>query len=488
MVANHEQDAADPFVGRRREVEALNAVLDARGAQFVLVYGRRRVGKTTLLLRWAEQAKRPYIYWVATRDTPAQVRLGLARALWRWAHPGSTAIPRFDTWADLFETAAQLIGDRPVTVLMDEFSYAAESDPALPSNLQAAWDHVFKKKDITLVLAGSHLGMMKDLLTRQSPLYGRFTAQLPVEPLPFSALSDFLPRYSTAERVAVYAVAGGIPAYLERFDDRKSLGANLQHLFMRRTGMFRSEPFMLIGDVIRRETTTYESILKIIAEGHHTPQEIGAQLDLTSQYLSPYLKQLTALHLVERRLPVTLPPARHGKSREGRYHLCDAYLRFYFRFIAPNLALVEHEQTDLLWERIAEQLRAFVGVTAFEEISRDWVRAMGRRRRLPVIPEVVGSHWSRDEQLDVVAMNWRDRTMLVGECKWGLDRVGRNVVTELLEKAPRARPAEGFRVSCAVFARSGFTEAAREEARAQNVLLMDAETMERDLREADSAP
>ena len=480
-----EPPAPGPFVGRSRELAALNEVLGARGAQFVLVYGRRRVGKTTLLLQWAEQAARPYVYWVATRDTPAQVRLGLTRALWRWAHPSSAAIPRFDTWTDLFEAAAQLLGDRPVTLIMDEFSYAAESDPALPSNLQAAWDHVFKKKNITLVLAGSHLGMMKDLLTHQSPLYGRFTAQLPVDPLPFSALSDFLPRYGTAERVAVYAVVGGIPAYLERFDDRRSLGANMQQLFMRRTGMFRSEPFMLIGDVIRRETTTYESILKAIAEGHHAPQEIAGQLELSSPYLSPYLKQLAALHLVERRLPATVPPERRAKSREGRYHVCDAYLRFYFRFIAPNLTLVEHEQTELLWERIAEQLRAFVGVTAFEEISRDWVRAMGKRRRLPMVPEIVGSHWSRDEQLDVVAMNWRDRTMLVGECKWGLDRVGRNVVTDLLEKAARVRPDEGFRTSCAVFARSGFTEAAQAEAKAHDVLLLDAETMERDLRESD---
>jgi AAA+ ATPase superfamily predicted ATPase len=251
--------------------------------------------------------------------------------------------------------------------------------------------------------------------------------------------------------------------------------------------MFRSEPFMLIGDVIRREATTYESILKAIAEGHHVPQEIGAELGLTSAYLSPYLKQLEALHLVERRLPATIPPERRSKSREGRYHLCDAYLRFYFRFIAPNLTLVEQEQTDLLWKRISEQLRAFVGATAFEEISRDWVRAMGKMRRLRLAPEIVGSHWSRQEQLDVVAMNWHDRAMLVGECKWGLDRVGRAVVTELLEKAPRIKPDDTWRVSCAVFARSGFTEAAEKVARTNQVLLVDAETMERDLRAADAA-
>jgi AAA+ ATPase superfamily predicted ATPase len=288
--------------------------------------------------------------------------------------------------------------------------------------------------------------------------------------------------------VAAYAVVGGIPAYLERFDDRKSIGANLQHLFMRRTGMFRSEPFMLIGDVIRREATTYESILKAIAEGYHVPQQIGAELDLTSAYLSPYLKQLEALHLVERRLPATIPPERRSKSREGRYYLCDAYLRFYYRFIAPNLIMVEQEQTDLLWKRIAEQLRAFIGATAFEEISRDWVRAMGRMQRLPLAPEIVGGHWSRQEQIDVVAMSWHDRAMLVGECKWGLDRVGRAVVTELLEKAARIKPDETWRVSCAVFARTGFTEAAKESARANRVMLVDAETMDRDLCAVDAPP
>ena len=158
------------FVGRNRELEELNRIISRRGAQFILVYGRRRVGKTTLLLRWTEGSGRPYVYWVATRDTPAQVRFGFTRALWRWAHPESQAVPRFDTWEDVFETAAQLIGAQPVILILDEFSYAAESDPSLASHLQAAWDHLFKDSRVTVVLAGSHIGMMVDLMAYQAPL------------------------------------------------------------------------------------------------------------------------------------------------------------------------------------------------------------------------------------------------------------------------------------------------------------------------------
>jgi AAA+ ATPase superfamily predicted ATPase len=475
------------FVGRQRELDELDAIAAQKGAQFILVYGRRRVGKTTLILHWAQQTGRPVIYWVATRETPAQVRHGFTQALWAWAYPGSQAVPRFETWSEVFEAAARLIGDQPVILIMDEFSYAAESDPALPSNLQAAWDHQFKERNAILLLAGSHIGMMVDLMGYHAPLYGRFTAQLPVDPLPFHALRDFLPRYTAAERVAVYAVTGGIPAYLERFSDGESLGANIQRLFMRRTGMFRSEPFLLVGDVIRRETQTYEGILKAVASGRHTPQEIGSALDVTSSYLSPYLKQLEKLHLVERRLPVTIPPEQRRTSRSSRYHLEDPYLRFYFRFIAPNLSLVEQELTDLLWDRISEQFRAFVGGTAFEELCRAWMLAQARAGKLPFVPEIVGSHWAQDVQMDVVAVNWREKAILLGECKWGVDAVGRSILRELLDKAPLVLQAlpeggAGWTTHQALFARAGFTEAAQADARAHEVMLVGLARLDEDLR------
>lgn len=475
------------FVGRQRELDELNQVLAQGGAQFLLVYGRRRVGKTTLILRWAQQTGRPVIYWVATRDTPAQVRLGFTQALWAWAYPGSQAVPRFDTWSEVFETAAQLIGDQSVILIMDEFSYAAESDSALPSNLQAAWDHLFKDRNATIVLAGSHIGMMVELMGYHAPLYGRFTAQLPVDPLPFPALRDFLPGYPTSERVAVYAVTGGIPAYLERFDSTESIGSNIQRLFMRRTGMFRSEPFLLVGDVIRRETQTYEAVLKVVASGRRTPQQIGSMLGVTSSYLSPYLKQLETLYLIDRRLPATIAPHRRGTSRSSRYHLADPYLRFYFRFVAPNLGLVEQELTGLLWERMREQFRAFVGGTAFEELCRNWTLAQARAGKLPFVPEIVGSHWAQDVQVDVVALNWREQAILLGECKWGVGAVGRSVVRELVEeKTPKVLHAlpdggQGWTTYHTLFARTGFTDPVQAEAQSYKAILVDLAALDRDL-------
>ena len=470
------------FIGRSRELEELNRILSQGGAQFILVYGRRRVGKTTLILHWADQSGRPFIYWVASRDTPAQVRLGFTRAVWRWAHPESQAVPRFDTWEDAFETTAQLIGDQPVILILDEFSYASESDPSLASHLQAAWDHLFKDRNAAIVLSGSHIGMMVNLMAYQAPLYGRFTAQLPVDPLHFSALNDFLPRYTAAERVAVYAVTGGVPAYLERFDDRRSLTENIRELFMQRTSIFRSEPFFLIGDVIRRETQTYEAVLKSIAAGNKTPQEIGEALGVSSSYLSPYLKQLEELHLVKRRIPATIPPERRESTKTSQYYLIDPYLRFYFRFIAPNAELVEQELSQVLWDRIADQFRAFVGMTAFEDLCREWVLSKARAGVLPMVPELVGSHWSANAQVDVVAVNWHDKAILLGECKWGVGAVGRSVIRELVEKAPKVVPGEGWLVHFAYFARAGFTDAAREEAHTMGATLVDLETLDKGLR------
>lgn len=201
------------FVDRQREMHELNNLVASvkRGnSEFVMIYGRRRVGKTTLLLHWAEQSDLPYLYWVARRETAEATRHSLARAFWRWAYPDEINVqpPQFNSWEALFEQMGRMLEDEPIIVIFDEFSYAAESDSSLPSHLQAAWDHIFKNKSAIFALSGSHIGMMVDMLGYHAPLYGRFTGQLPLGSLPFATVVDFFPNYSAEERVATYAVLG----------------------------------------------------------------------------------------------------------------------------------------------------------------------------------------------------------------------------------------------------------------------------------------
>ncbi len=211
-------------------------------------------------------------------------------------------------------------------------------------------------------------------------------------------------------------------------------------------------------------------------------EAIGKALDLTPSYLSPYFKQLEKLLLLERRLPATVPPKKRDGSRKGRYHLSDPYLRFYFRFVAPNLHLVEQELSGVLWQRVRDQFRAFVGMTAFEDLCREWTLARARAGDLPFLPERVGSHWARDAQVDVVAVDWQSKAILLGECKWGPDPVGRSVVRTLHAKAEKVVPGEDWRIHYAVFARGGFTDAAREKGAELDAELIGLEELENGLK------
>lgn len=460
------------FFGRQTELQALLEVSRRPGAQFVIVYGRRRVGKTTLLLKWGEESGLPTVYWTAVRGTTSNIRQEFTQAIWRTLAPGAAA-PSFDSWEALFDNLIVLTGDRRVLVILDEFPWMTEADPSIPSRLQNIWDHRLKGTNLLLVLAGSHIGMMSRLFEYQSPLYGRFGAQLLVKPLPFATLSSFLPHYELERRISTYAVVGGIPAYLELLDDTQTLAANIKTRVMSPTGIFRNEPFFLLSDQVR-EPRNYIAVLRAIGRGRHVLDEIATETGLAKHQVSSYLDRLQDLRMVERRLPVTVPPNKRSRSHQGRYHLLDHYHRFHFRFIDPNLDLLEQGRVEQVWGQLEEQFRAFIGGTVFEELAREWVWREADAGRLPFVPEHVGSHWGRGIQIDVAAIHWAERWLLLGESKWGLERLHAGDIREFGDKAARfvAQTFPGWSVQLCFFARAGFTEAARAEGARTGVRLI----------------
>ena len=477
------------FVDRQDELTFLNSLLTRSRpgpAQLVLLYGRRRVGKSELLLHWAQQSGIKHTYWQAVKESATMQRAHFfARVL--GIDPSSG--PSFQSWVDVWEAAVKVLGDERQIIILDELPYAADADSAMLSSLQYAWDQYFQRSKAMIVLCGSHVRTMQTMMSMHSPIFGRMTGQWHLESLPFSALAEFFPKWDADERVAVYSIAGGIPAYLKWLDPELNLEDNVRRVILNPGGMFLSEPAFLLYDEVR-ELSHYLAILKAIGTGAHTLDEISTQCFLPTTSANAYLSTLQELHLVERRLPTTVQPGLRRKSRSGRYHLSDPYFRFYFRFLAPHLdnPPVNPEQV-LVTVRV--NLRAFVGATAFEDLARQWVTKQAMNKQLGFQPETIGSHWSSKVQVDVAAINWKTHDILLGECKWGADRVDRQVARELIErKTPlvlKDLPAksaglpgngDAWKVHYALFGRSGFTPAAVTEMEKVGGFLVDLKTLD----------
>jgi uncharacterized protein len=474
------------LVDRKRELEELNWLLEEGRAHLLAVTGRRRLGKTTLLLTWAAQSGLPYLYWVASRAPSSLLLRQFSQLIWQRMYPDDVMPANFSysEWAEAFAQLARVAADQPLIVIMDEFAYAAEIDAALPSILQNAWDHQLKSTKIIMVLCGSQVGMMEGLFRYDAPLYGRVTGPLRIEPLPFSALKQFYPQYNSEQRVAVWAMLGGVPAYLEQFSDQRSVGENVKRHIFRATGMFNTDPENLLHESLR-DPQNYVAILLAIAAGNHRVTDIvSAAAFQQIKQADPYLARLRELGIIRREAPVTVRPLDQPASRLSRYILADHYLRFYFRFIWPRQDMLAQRLHDPLWAEISEQLRAFIGQTAFEELCQEWILAQARLGRLPFTPEQVGSHWGKGVQVDVAAINWRKRQLLLGECKWGVNPVGRSVLTELVErKTPlvrKALPNEGqdWTIHYTFFARKGFTEAALTAGQTHQAIMVDLNSLD----------
>jgi hypothetical protein len=455
------------FVDRRQELSFLNSLLTRKRpgpAQMVLMYGRRRVGKTELLLHWVRNSGMDFTYWAAVRESPTMQR---NRLFARLLNVPEESAPAHRSWSVLWDAAAELLKNKKHILILDELPYAAESDPAMLSALQHAWDQYFQRSNLIIILCGSHVRVMETLLARQSPLFGRMTAQWHLDPLPFSSLREFFPKWTAEERVAAYGIVGGIPAYINWFDPSQSLVENIRNVILSPGGMFMAEPAFLLYDEVR-ELKNYTAVLKAIGAGHHTLNGISEHCFLPGTSINAYLSTLQELRLVERRLPVTVKVGERGKSRSGRYHLSDAYFRFYFYFLVPFQDNPLLDTAEIL-ERIQTNLRAFIGATAFEDLCRQWVMVQGKQGELPFTPTAIGSYWSKRVQADVVAINWENKQVLLGECKWGADKIDRQVALDLInEKTRKLRldlsdMGQGWKIHHALFARQGFTDATKTE-------------------------
>lgn len=447
------------FVGRQRELELLQSLWESSTPELLILYGRRRVGKTRLLTRWIETTAPRVLFWVTEPASSFEQLRSFSQSLYNFEMPESPAPGNFTyaNWHQAFQQVARIAQSQRLAVFLDEITYLLEAEPSVAGILQNEWDQTLKQANLFLGLSGSHVGMMeRKLLVYSAPLYGRATALLRLQPLPFSATRQFFPKYSPDERVAVYAMVGGIPAYWERFDPDLNVDENIHKEFLSEYLLY-DEPRVLLHDFIT-DLHNYVSILRALAHGRRTPTEIAHYTGLDAKHVPPYLSKLVNTGFVERRTPVTALES----APLGRHAITDPFLRFYYRFLSlrqPQLSLGVREQALAEFNR---HMIDFIGTHTWEELCREWVLRADAMGKLPFMPDQVGSAWDRTVQVDVVGINRMEKTLILGECKWTQEAVERKVMADLVEeKAAKVVPTQGkWQVYFLGFSRNGWTSGA----------------------------
>lgn len=463
------------FVGRERELADLNRSYNGGRFQMLVLYGRRRVGKTTLIAEFTKD--KPTVFFSAQDSTTSYNLSRLAEQLLRF-HGISTDL-RFPDWASLFDFISDPPTDQRLVLVLDEFPYLAQRDPSILTALQHAIDHRWKDSNLYLVLCGSTMSFMEnEVLGSRSPLFGRRTLQIHLKPLQHDSVASFAPRYPASERAVVYGILGGTPHYLNLLDPDVTLAENIQTLFLSSSAYLFDEPILLMKQEMR-EPAVYNAILHALAEGASKRNDVVTRCGEDTDKVGKYLSVLMTLGLVDR----TTPFGEKESARNSLYRLKEPLFRFWFRFVFPYRGLIDQGHgAAVLESRILPYLNDYMG-GIFEEICGEHVLLNnGSDRFRNELFLEMGKWWGNDPlaksqaEIDLVAIS--QRKALFGECKWTETAFPVKAYQKLVQRHELVGSAKGMEPMYALFAKKGCDAGLREiAAKDANVLLFNVDEM-----------
>lgn len=462
------------FINRVKELEWLGG--DYRKAsesgQFLVVYGKRRVGKTELVTHFLKD--KPYVYYLANRTTKGEQLQSATSVFMSGLGDTYIAGSSFSNWREFFDYLIKKVRERqkseqPITLVFDEFPYLVESDGGVSSFFQYGWDMGLKDLRVLLIVMGSSISMMyKEALAKSAPLYGRRTGQWLLEPFSFQETKKFYPGAPFENSFSFFAVSGGIPAYARVFDGQKTLRENIVENVLPEGKYLSVEPELLLSEEFD-DARSYLTILQAIGLGRTKFSEILQQSHLPATALPIYLQTLTELRLVKKEVPITEPNPL--KSKKGSYSLSDPFLRFYFSFIFPNNSLIKSHSYNTLFTQHGEILTQLVA-KSYEDATNEFVKVAIKGGRLPHF-EQMSRWWDKDTEIDLVGLNQAENAILFAETKWGSRLVGMDILNDLREKARNVQWGKGGRKEYFVLvAKAGFEKKLIDQAKKDNVLLI----------------
>lgn len=457
------------FVGRRQELSKLNMMYESDQFEFAVIYGRRRVGKTTLIREFCKGKNA--IYFIA-REANELINLeNFSIDVFAVTSKESEGNVYFPNWEKAFDYIYQISCNERIILVIDEYPYLAQSNRAISSIIQAHVDMSLKESKLFLILCGSSMSFMEyQVLGYKSPLYGRRTAQFKIKPFSYYESAELLVGFNAEEQAVLFGITGGVPDYLARIRLNLSVKENIKDLFLSESGHLFEEPVNLLKQELR-EPATYNGIIAAIANDASKLNEIATKNRLESNKCAKYISALIALGIIKKEKPLT-----EEESRKSIYLLDDQMFRFWFRFIPGNMSGIVTGLSDIVYDKaVAPQLSVYMG-RIFEQICTQYLVRENAKLALPFVFGRIGKWWGnnpqkkRQEEIDILAID--EDKVIFGECKWRNEPTGEGVLNELIEKSELFKQYKSKYYF--LFSKNGFTKELKElAANMKNVDLVD---------------
>ncbi len=457
------------FIDREQEMETLTDEYSREGSSLVVMYGRRRVGKTTLISKFIENKNA--LYFLASQESEAQNRNLFKEKAADFINSDLLRNATVSDWDTIFKAIIETKFDTKPIIIIDEFQYIGKSNNAFPSIMQRIWDTLLKDKSVMLILCGSLITMMKEqTLEYSSPLYGRRTAQIRLKQIPFSYYEKFFPNKTSKELVEMYSVTGGVPKYIESFRDEKDIYSAIKKHVLNPSSYLYDEPHFLLQQEVT-EIGSYFSLIKTIAAGNSKLSAIASALELQQTSLTKYLKTLMDLDILEREVPIT--EENPDKSKKGLYKIKDNFIKFWFAFVYPNLSFLESGNAQIVMDKIKKGFVSGQVSFVYEDVCRQKMWQMNADEKCPITFSKIGRYWDKNTEIDIAAIEPEDKELILGECKYWKEPVGINVLSNLEEKAKTVSWHKSDRKTWFVlFSAGGFTPELKELAQKRDDVIL----------------
>ena len=462
------------FIGRAMEMEVLERKYASDRFELGIIYGRRRVGKTTLINEFIKG--RHTVFFTAMETSAGENLVSLSRSI-AALNPEEPSGPVYQSFIDALEAVFSQARKSRLIFVIDEYPFLAASYPGISSVLQRLIDENKDNSKLFMLINGSSMALMENyFFSYKRPLYGRKTFQLKIEPFDFFQLKDFFPKTAIDVLPCIYGAYGGMPKYLEDYDEKLSFKKNIIRNYLQNGASLLEEPESILKQEVR-DPSNYNAIITAIAAGSTRYSEISGKAKLESGNIAGFMSNLISLNLVKKEVP-----ALESGGKRPLYVISDNMIRFWYRFITANLSLIRNNRSELAWTQIEKELDAYMG-RVFEEISLQYLWRVNGGDKLPFMFTEAGRWWGNDPikkqetEIDIIAWDGKKNAVFC-ECKWRRQKTGPEVLEELNEKAGLPAFARFTSKHFILFSRSGFTPSCRRQAEEQgNVRLFEYREM-----------